>query len=358
MEMELITRLRTRAFAYGKRIVLTDGTDQRVLVAAKHLVKNSAIRPILIGERSSILPQAVCLRIADDVEIYDPRRDPYQDNLTQMLGTILVNERRKDLPDRSTLRMMATDPTYCGALLIRAGLADGMVGGATVPTANVIRAGIQVVGLDPENPVVSGAFVMLLAEELPEGQDALVFGDAAVIPNPSAEQLASITINTARVTEAILGKEPLIALLSFSSYGSAEDSVVTKVRTALQLVRQRAPELCVDGELQVDAALNFEISQRKARGNLVQGRANVLIFPNLDASNIAYKLVQHVGKASALGVILSGLAQPINDLSRGCSSEDIVNMVAVTVLQAVQQGHINCQTILDQVVLQGDTCHA
>src|SRR5262249_53517931 len=241
-----------RAFAHRKRIVLTDGTDQRVLVAARHLVNNSAIHPILIGERRAILPQVEYLGIADDVEIYDPSWDPYQDKLIQMLGTRLVNERRKDLPDNNALRMMAADPAYCGALLIRVGLADGMVGGATVPTASVIRAGIQVVGLDPENPVVSGAFVMLLAEELPEGQDALVFGDAAVIPNPSAEQLASITINTARVTEAILGKEPLIALLSFSSYGSAEDDMVTKVRTAVRLVRQRAPELCVDGELQVD----------------------------------------------------------------------------------------------------------
>jgi phosphate acetyltransferase len=185
--------------------------------------------------------------------------------------------------------------------------------------------------------VVSGAFALLLAEQLPAGQDAIVLGDVAVVPNPSPEQLASITINTAQVAQAVLGKEPIVALLSFSTYGSAQDASVAKVRDALRLVRRQAPALHVEGELQADAALIPEISVRKAPGNTVQGRANVLIFPNLDAGNIAYKMVERVGRATALGVILSGLAKPINDLSRGCDADDIVNMVAVTALQAAQK---------------------
>ena len=159
----------------------------------------------------------------------------------------------------------------------------------------------------------------------------------AVVPNPSAEQLASIAINTAQVAQAVLGEEPIVAFLSFSTYGSAQDASVAKVREALWLVRQRAPALNVEGELQADAALIPEVSLHKAPGNTVQGRANVLIFPNLDAGNIAYKMVERIGRATALGVILSGLAKPINDLSRGCSASDIVNMVAVTALQAAQK---------------------
>jgi len=222
-------------------------------------------------------------------------------------------------------------------LLVQAGLADGLVGGAAIPTATVIRAGIQVVGVNPAHPVVSGAFVMLLCEALPAGQDVLIFSDAAVIPNPNAEQLAAIAITTAHTARAFLEEEPTIALLSFSTHGSAEDVAVYKVREALHLVRKYAPELQVDGELQADAALIPEISLRKAPTNTIQGKANILIFPNLDASNIAYKLVERIAGATALGVILSGLAKPVNDLSRGCTTDDIVNMVAVTALQAAAQ---------------------
>ncbi|MEO6888379.1 MAG: phosphate acyltransferase, partial [Ktedonobacteraceae bacterium] len=246
-----------------------------------------------------------------------------------------LESRNKPLPDPATLMMLARDPTYCGVLLVKAGMADGMVGGASVPTARVIRAAIQVVGVDSQYPVVSGAFAMLLAEKLPAGQNALVFADTAVVPCPNAAQLATITINTATMARAVLDKEPIIALLSFSTYGSAEDASITKVREALHLIRQQAPSLCVDGEMQIDAALIPEVSASKAPGNQVMGRANVLIFPNLDAGNCAYKLVERIGRATALGVILSGLTKPINDLSRGCSADDITNMVAVTALQSL-----------------------
>lgn len=328
-----IEQIRMRAAGCSRCIVLTDGEDPRILAAARNLLSFSKLQLLLVGQASVILPQARCLGIADAIEIYDPQHDLRQVKLTHLLRARL-ERRGKPLPDPATLTTMALNPAYCGALLVKAGLADGMVGGAMVPTANVIRAGLQVVGVDRENPVVSGAFIMLLAKHLPAGQNALVFADSAVIPQPNAEQLVSITLNTARITRAILGQEPVVALLSFSTYGSAEDTSVTKMREALRLIRQQAPDLCVDGEMQLDAALIPEISAHKAPGNLVKGRANVLIFPNLDAGNIAYKLVERVGQATALGVILSGLTKPINDLSRGCNVDDVMNMVAVTALQS------------------------
>jgi len=331
-----LARLRARAFALPKRIVLTDGTDRRVLAAACALTQESALRPILVGQAASILPQLKQLGVSEKVDVYDPGEDPRQHELVHLLRSQL-EKRGKAIPDLSTLYTMASEPIYSGLLLIQAGLADGLVGGATIPTAAVLRASMQVVGVDPQRPVVSGAFALLLTERLPAGQDAIVVGDAAVVPNPSAEQLASIAINTARVAQAVLGEEPIVALLSFSTYGSAQDASVTKVREALQFVRHLAPALHVEGELQVDAALIPEVSVHKAPGNTVQGRANVLIFPNLDAGNIAYKMVERVGRATALGVILSGLTKPVNDLSRGCSVSDIVNMVAVTALQAAQK---------------------
>lgn len=330
-----IAGLRKRAFAYPARIVLTDGADARVLAAARTLVAESAIGLVLVGSTATILPEIKKLGIAGAVDIYDPDQDQRQGRLVELLRT-RFEQRGKAVPPAAQLRDMAAQPTYCSMLLVQSGLADGVLGGAALPTASVIRAGIQVVGVDPVHPLVCGATIMLLTQPLPAGQDVLVFSDTAVIPNPNAEQLASIAINTAYTAKAFLEQEPILALLSFSTQGSAEDASVSKVRAALQCIRQQMPTLRVDGELQADAALVPEISLRKAPDNYVQGRANVLIFPNLDASNIAYKLVERISGATALGIILSGLAKPVNDLSRGCSAEDIVNMIAVTTLQAAQ----------------------
>lgn len=329
-----IDQLRMRITHCSQCLVLTDGEDPRVIAAARHLLNISKLQLILVGQTSAILPQARRLGIADALEIYDPQSDPRQANLTHLLQARL-EKRGRPLPDSATLVRMAQDPVYCGALLVKTGLADGMVGGAVVPTARVIRAGLQVIGVDQDNPVVSGAFIMLLATPLPAGQQALVFADSAVIPLPTVDQLVSIALNTAGITRTILGQEPIVALLSFSTYGSAEDPSAARMREALYLLRKHAPDFRVDGEMQLDAALIPEISTHKAPGNLVRGQANVLIFPNLDAGNIAYKLVERIGHATALGVILSGLARPINDLSRGCNVDDVVNMAAITALQSL-----------------------
>jgi phosphate acetyltransferase len=331
-----IAGLRRQAFSCEERIVLTDGADARVLAAVCTIVERSAIRPVLIGQASLLLPQLRKLKIQSRVDVYDPGNDPRQPYLVELLRA-RFSARGKTAPAAEVLTTLASEPVYCGMLLVQAEMADGLLGGAATPTANVIRAAIQVIGVNPEYPIVSGAFAMLLRERLPAGQDVLFFCDTAVIPNPDAKQLASIAMTTARTAQVLLKEEPVIALLSFSSYGSAEDASVDKVRTALRLLREQAPNLRVDGELQADAALIPEISQRKAPGNSVQGQANILVFPNLDASNIAYKLVERISGAMALGVLLSGLTKPVNDLSRGCSSDDIINMVAVTALQATLQ---------------------
>lgn len=324
--------LRGRAFRSSARIVLSDGLDPRTAEAARLVASESGIRLLVIGPGAEVRAQFGA-RAADRLEVYDPAADPRQQQLEDLL-----NERMRKSAGRmgavTDIAALARQPSYCAALLVEAGLADGMVGGATVPTAEVIRAGIRVIGVRPESPVVSGAFAMLLKAPLQSGQDALVFADSAVVPNPTAEQVASIARNTGAITRTVLGLQPVVALLSFSTYGSAEDASVTKMRRALELLREQTPELEVDGELQADAALVPDVGSRKAPGSRVAGRANVLIFPNLDAGNIAYKLVERIAGATALGVLLSGFRKPVNDLSRGCSAADIVNMVAVTALEA------------------------
>ncbi len=334
----VVEQLRSRAFTHKRTIVFADGTDPRVYSAASYLACVTSIHPILIGSAQSIKAMSKPLSASPDMEIYDPATDLRQEVLTEVAASrdkIRSASKRTGMAIQDMLR----EPVLSGALFVQSGFADGMVGGADVPTADVIRAGIRAVGLDPKCPIVSGSFAMILPGGIAGSNRVIVFGDSAVVPNPTAQQLGFITVNTADVAKTVVGLDPVVALLSFSTKGSAEDASITPIRETLMWLRNNVPDLIVDGELQADAALIPEIGQKKAPESTVAGRANVLIFPNLAAGNIAYKLVERLAGATALGVILSGLARPINDLSRGCSVDDIINMAAVTVLQGLQERH-------------------
>ena len=238
-------------------------------------------------------------------------------------------------------RYTVKNPLYLGCLMIKNGDADCMVAGALSPTSSVLRAAFQVLKTKPGISVVSGAFIMLLPENVPYGDDhMLVFADCAVVPDPTKEELAQIAISTAKTTKDIAGLEPRIAMLSFSTKGSAQHEKVDKVREATELVHELAPELVVDGEMQSDAAIVESVGKQKAPGSPVAGHANTLIFPSLETGNIAYKLVQRLAGAGAVGPILQGLAAPVNDLSRGATVDDIVNTIIVTCNQAIGEKNL------------------
>ncbi|MGH3329160.1 MAG: phosphate acyltransferase, partial [Streptomycetales bacterium] len=264
------------------------------------------------------------------VEVVDPAvagRDP------RMAGALDAANDGREIPAEARERL-AADPLYLGAAAVRAGLADACVGGSTRPTAHVIRAGIHVLGLSPGAGTVTGAFLMALHD----GR-VVAYADCAVVPEPTAGELADIAVATGRTYRQLTGRAPVVAMLSFSTKGSAEHPVVQRVRAATELARAREPQLAIDGELQFDAALMESVGARKAAGSTVAGRANVFIFPNLDAGNIAYKITERLASAAAIGPILQGLTAPMNDLSRGCSVDDIVTVALVSAVQAVQTRH-------------------
>jgi phosphate acetyltransferase len=330
--MNFIEGLRTEAKKNIQKIVLPEGTEERTLKAADFALAEQIADILLIGNKEEIkqLAKEFGLNHIDKAEIVDPHQfeefDEYVDYLIELRG--------KKIKNREEAENLVRNPLYLATILVKKGRAGGEVAGALNTTGDVLRPAFQIVKTSPGISVVSGAFFMVF-DNANWGNDGIItFADCAVHPNPTASELAEIAVASARTTKAIGGFEPRVALLSFSTKGSAKHEMVDKVVEATAIAQKMAPEFKIDGEMQADAAIIPAIGQKKAPGSEIAGQANVLVFPTLEVGNIAYKLVERMAGAQAVGPVLQGMAAPINDLSRGCSVDDIINMIAITSLQA------------------------
>lgn len=331
--MDLLQDIITRAKANKQRIVLPEGTEERTLRAADKLLADGVASIILIGNKTEIsqLAASYGLKNIDLATIVDPlnheKKEAYADLLFQL------RQKKGMTPEKAAV--LVENPLYLGCLMIKAGDADGEIAGAQNTTGDVLRPALQIVKTAPGISCVSGAFLMFLKDKSYGDNGLLVFADCAVMPNPTAAELAQIAVSTAQTTRDIVGADPKVAMLSFSTKGSASHEMVDKVVEATRLAKEMAPDLKIDGELQADAAIVDVVAAQKAPGSEIAGKANVLVFPTLEVGNIAYKLVQRLAGAQAVGPILQGIAAPVNDLSRGCSVDDIYKMVAIAANQAI-----------------------
>lgn len=326
--MKLLDQVKEKARKAGKRIVLAEGEEERNIRAAEIITREKIAQITLIGD------EAVIRKVCPDVNLNGIRIvNPKTADLTKYSDTLYDLRKAKGMTPEQA-QSLTRDCLYLGVLMVKLGEVDGMVSGAIHATGDVLRPALQIIKTAPGISTVSSCFIMILPDGCKYGENGImVFGDCAVNPNPTAEQLAAIAISSAESAKNIAGIDPKVAMLSFSTKGSAKHELVDKVVEATELVRKLAPELAVDGELQADAAMVEKVANLKAPGSNVAGKANVLIFPDLQAGNIGYKLVQRLAGAEAIGPVCQGFNKPVNDLSRGCSVDDIVNVVAMTVLQ-------------------------
>lgn len=331
--MDLISQIVERAKANKQRIVLPEGTEERTLKAANQILTDGVADLILLGNPDEIMGLAKEWGLGNihKATIIDPENHPKKEEYAQLLCEL----RKKKGMTIEEARKLVLNPLYLGCLIIKSGDADGQLAGARNTTGDVLRPALQIIKTAAGITCVSGA--MLLLTHAPECGDngVIVMGDVAVTPVPDAGQLAQIAVCTARTAQAVAGLDPRVAMLSFSTKGSAKHEVVEKVVEALHIAQQMDPALKIDGELQADAALVPRIGASKAPGSEIAGKANVLVVPSLEVGNISYKLVERLGHATAIGPILQGIARPVNDLSRGCCIDDVYKMIAITANQAI-----------------------
>ncbi|WP_319504123.1 phosphate acetyltransferase [Bacteroides graminisolvens] len=332
--MDLISEIVARAKANRQRIVLPEGTEERTLKAADQVLADGVADLILIGNPAEIKDLAAqwSLKHIDQATIVDPENQPKKEEYAELLFEL----RKKKGMTMENARKLVLDPLYLGCLMVKNNDADGQLAGARNTTGNVLRPALQIIKTVPGISCVSGA-MLLISKNTQYGKNGvLVMGDVAVTPVPDAQQLAEIAVSTARTATAVAGiDEPRVAMLSFSTKGSAKHENVDKVVEAFKIAQQLDPALKIDGELQADAALVPSIGASKAPGSEIAGHANVLVVPNLEVGNIGYKIAQRLGNVDAIGPILQGIARPVNDLSRGCSVDDVYKMIAITANQAI-----------------------
>ena len=343
--MTPVELLQSKKLATRPVISLSEGSDPRIIAGALAAHKLGLVNVILVGDEAEIHAglAAQDLPLAEGIEIHAPKTSP----LTEAFAAQFHEMRKHKGVDADKARVAVQTPLVYAAMLVREGHADGTLGGAVHTTSDVVRAAIQVIGVAPDAAMISSFFLMFPPEQAMPDARAMVYSDGGLVIDPSADDLVSIAQQSATSAQALLQVDPKIAMLSFSTRGSAKHPMVTKVSTATQALRKARPDLQVDGELQFDAAFVPEIATRKAPDSDVAGLANVMIFPNLDAGNIAYKITQRLGGYAAIGPILQGVAKPANDLSRGCSAQDVTEMIAVTALQAMQKSNPATKTALE-----------
>lgn len=333
--MSVLQALRLRAAKQPAHIVLSEGHDPRVVAGAVAAVNAGIARVTLIGTADLVRAQ---LRAAGATE--GPGitvQDPATSALTAEFAQAYFELRKHKGVSQDVADTQAHDPLIFAAMMVRNGHADGSVGGAVATTSETVRAALQVVCKAPDATLVSSFFLMALPDNHPSGRSAMIFSDCGLVIDPDAQELAAIAVASAASCQQLLGETPKVALLSFSTMGSARHAAVTKVSDAVAILHRDHPALDADGELQFDAAFVPDVAASKAPGSSVAGHANVMIFPNLDAGNIGYKIAQRIGGCQAIGPILQGLTKPANDLSRGCTAGDVTNMIAVTTLQAAHR---------------------
>lgn len=327
--MSFLETIKERAKASKKTIVLPETSDLRILQAAEKIMEEEIANVILLGNKDDIMSADASLDLGK-ATIIDPLEFEEMDHYVTTLAELRKNRGMTEILARE---LLLDDPLYLGVMIVKEGLADGMVAGAASSTANVLRPSLQILKTAPGTKMVSSFFAMVVPD-CDMGKDGtFIFSDCGLVQNPDAAELAAIAQSSAQSFRQLLQDEPLVAMLSHSSKGSATHPDVDKVVEATNIVRDEAPDLKIDGELQLDAAIVPELGQSKAPGSLVAGHANVLVFPDLDAGNIGYKLVQRLAKAQAYGPITQGIAKPVNDLSRGCSVDEIVGVAAITAVQ-------------------------